>query len=108
MAFKTHGTLKMLILGAEYNFHIILSYYVKGHLKKNSNLNSMSSIDFQVSEILILFETYTSFSLFLPSKLMLAWKGSYKVPKTIMLYWVHMKKDMWKKSSLNFMSLVGF
>ena len=34
-AFKIHGTLKMLILGAHDNFHIILSYYVEGHLKKN-------------------------------------------------------------------------
>ena len=33
-AFKTHGTLKMLILGAQDNFHFILSYYVEGHLKK--------------------------------------------------------------------------
>ena len=46
----------MLILGAQDNFHIILSYYVEGHLKKNSNLNFISSIDFQASEILILFE----------------------------------------------------
>ena len=35
MAFKTHGTLKILILGAQDNFHIILSYCVEGHLKKN-------------------------------------------------------------------------
>ena len=42
----------MLILGAQDNFHIILSYYVEGHLKKNSNQNFMSSIDFQASEIL--------------------------------------------------------
>ena len=33
-AFKIHGTLKMLILGAQDNFRIILSYYVEGHLKK--------------------------------------------------------------------------
>ena len=52
-AFKTHGTLKMLILGAQDNSHIILSYYVEGHLKKNSNLNFMSSIDFQASKISI-------------------------------------------------------
>ena len=54
-AFKTHGTLKMLILGAQDHFHIVLSYYGEGHLKKNANLNFMSSIDFQASKILILF-----------------------------------------------------
>ena len=54
-AFKTDGTLKVLILGAQDSFHIILSYYVGGHLKKTSNLNFISSIDFQVSKILILF-----------------------------------------------------
>ena len=42
-----------MILVAQENFHIILSYYVEGHLEKNSNLNFMSSIDFQASKILI-------------------------------------------------------
>ena len=38
-ALKTYGTLKILILGAQDSFHIILSYYVEGHVKQNSNLN---------------------------------------------------------------------
>ena len=32
--FKTYGILKMLILGAQDNFHIILTYYTEVHLKK--------------------------------------------------------------------------
>ena len=44
-----------LIIGTQDNFHIILSYYAEGHLKKNSNLNFMSPIDFQASEIWTLF-----------------------------------------------------
>ena len=43
----------MLILDAQDNFHIILSYCVEGHLKKS--LNFMSSIDFQASKIWMLF-----------------------------------------------------
>ena len=54
----------MLILGPQDNFHIILSYYVEKHLKKNSSLNFISSIDFQASEIWMFFgkiNCYTSF-----------------------------------------------
>ena len=54
-AFKTYDTLKMLILGVQDNFHIILSYYVEGHLKKDSGPNFMSSKDFQASEIWMFF-----------------------------------------------------
>ena len=32
-AFKSYSTLKMLILGTQDNFHIILSYYVEGHFE---------------------------------------------------------------------------
>ena len=35
MTLKTYGTLKMFLLSAQNNFYVILSSYVKGHVKEN-------------------------------------------------------------------------
>ena len=38
-ALKTYGTLNMFLLSVQINFYIIISSYVKGHVKKSSCLN---------------------------------------------------------------------
>ena len=45
----------MLILGAQDNFYIILSYYVEGTFTKKSSLKFMSFIAFQASKIRMFF-----------------------------------------------------
>ena len=47
------GTLKMFLLSAQNNFYIILSSRVRA--KKNSSLNFMSSVGFQVIKIWVFF-----------------------------------------------------
>ena len=45
----------MFLLSAQNNFYIILSSYVEGLVQKNSSLNFMSSVGFQVSKIWMFF-----------------------------------------------------
>ena len=41
----------MFLLSAQSNFYIILSSYVEGYVKKNSNLNFMILVSSQVSKM---------------------------------------------------------
>ena len=58
-AANTYGTLNMFLLSVQTNFYILLSSYVKGHMKKKSSLRFMYLVCFQVSKIWTLFGKFT-------------------------------------------------
>ena len=49
----------MFLLRAQNNFYVLLSSCVERHVKKNSNLNIMSSVGFQDSKIWMFFGKLT-------------------------------------------------
>ena len=56
---NTYGTLKIFLLSSQTIFVLYYYSYVEGIWKKNSSLNFMSSVDFHVSKIWILFGKFT-------------------------------------------------
>ena len=50
----------MFLLSAQNNFCVILSSYVEGHVKNNSNLNFISLVGFQTSKTGCFFGKFTA------------------------------------------------
>ena len=50
----------LLLLSVQNNFHIILSSYVEGYVKKNLSLNFTSLVRLQASKIWMVFKKITA------------------------------------------------